>query len=124
MTPEPLPLAAAALRLRGKPGRPRRGTIRAQADDGTRMNGGPEGSGQDSQSGRPTPLTERRLLDVAQTAAYLGGLGEDTVRELDASGVLTPARVVIPSTSGRPLRKVLFDRLVLDRLADGWRTPT
>jgi hypothetical protein len=122
MTP-PLPLAAASERLRGRPGRPRKGTTEAQATNGTRVNSEVLGSGQDSQSGRPTLLSERRLLDVAQTAAYLGGLGEDTVRELDASGVLTPARVTIPGASGRPMRKVLFDRLVLDRLADGWRTP-
>jgi hypothetical protein len=64
-----------------------------------------------------------RLLDVAATAAYLGGLGEDTVRELDASGVLTPARVKIPGRDGQPMRKVLFDRLELDRLVAGWRTP-
>jgi hypothetical protein len=76
------------------------------------MNSGAEGSGQDSQSGRPTPLTERRLLDVAQTAAYLGGLGEDTVRVLDASSVLTAARVVI-TIKGRAMRKVLFDRQAL-----------
>ena len=56
-------------------------------------------------------------------AAYLGDLGEDTVRELDASGVLTPARVKIPGRGGQPLRKVLFDRLELDRLVAGWRTP-
>jgi hypothetical protein len=68
-------------------------------------------------------LTERRLLDVAMTAAYLGGLGEDTVRELDASGVLTPARVLIPGQGGQTLRKVLFDRLVLDRLVGGWQAP-
>src|SRR5882724_562331 len=113
MTPSPLPLAAAAERLRGRPGRPRKGTGRAQASEGTRVNGGPGGGGQDSQSGRPTPLTERRLLDVAQTAAYLGDLAEDTVRELLDRGVLTPARVVIPGPGGRPLRKVLFDRLAL-----------
>lgn len=121
MTPE-LPLARAQHRL-GKPGRPRKGTAGAQPTNGTRVNGGAEGSGQDSESGRPTPLTERRLLDVAQTAAYLGGLGTDTVYELDASGVLTPARVVITGKSGKQLRKVLFDRLALDRLVDGWRTP-
>ena len=124
VTPEPRPLAAAALRLRGKPGRPRKGTGWAQSNDGSRVNGGVQGSGSDSQSGRPTALTERRLLDVAQAAAYLGGLGEDTVRELDASGVLTAARVVIPANkTGRPMRKVLFDRQALDRLVDGWRTP-
>jgi hypothetical protein len=69
-------------------------------------------------------VLESRLLDVAQTAAYLGGLSDDTVRELDYSGVLTPARVMIPADKhGRPIRKVLFDRLVLDRLISGWRTP-
>ena len=130
MTPEPLPLAAAALRLRGRPGRPRtlasveaQGTVEAHATAETRVNGGAQGSHHDSQSGRPTALTERRLLDVAMTAAYLGGLGEDTVRELDASGVLTPARVLIPGQRGQALRKVLFDRLVLDRLVGGWKAP-
>ena len=39
-----------------------------------------------------------------------GGLGDDTVREMDASGVLTPARVRLPAGTGRQLRKVLFDR--------------
>jgi hypothetical protein len=118
-----LPLAAASVRLRGKPGRPRKGTAGAQPPAEPRVNSGPDGSGQDSQSGRPTRLTERRLLDVAQTAAYLGDLSEDTVRELDASGVLTPARVKIPGHGGQPIRKVLFDREVLDRLVAGWRTP-
>jgi len=116
-------LAAAAERLRGRPGRPRKGTGGAQAPADTRVNSGSGGGAQDSQSGRPTLLTERRLLDVAQTAAYLGDLAEDTVRELLDRGVLTPARVVIPGAGGRPMRKVLFDRLALDRLADGWRTP-
>ena len=118
------PLAAASERLRGKPGRPRRGTERAQAGDGTRANSGLHDGNQDSQSGRRRVLlTERRLLDVASTASYLG-LGEDTVRELDASGVLTAARVKIPSGVGRPpMRRVLFDRLELDRLVSGWRTP-
>ena len=117
-----LPLAAASVRLRGKPGRPRKGTAGAQPPDETRVNSGRDGSSQDSQSGRPS-LDERRLLDVTMAAAYLGDLGEDTVRELDASGVLTPARVKIPGRGGQPLRKVLFDRLELDRLVAGWRTP-
>lgn len=60
---------------------------------------------------------------MTATGVYLGGLADDTVRELDASGVLTPARVKIPGPHGEPLRKVLFDRLVLDRLVAGWRTP-
>jgi len=118
-----LPLAAASVRLRGKPGRPRRGTVGAQAGEEARVNGGLKASNQDSESGRPS-LTERRLLDVAMAARYLGDLGEDTVRELDASGVLTPARVKIPGRGGQPIRKVLFDRLELDRLVSGWKTPT
>lgn len=121
MTPE-LPLARAQRRL-GAPGRPRKGTAGAQGTPESRVNGGAQSSGQDSESGRLTPLTERRLLDVSMTADYLGGLGVDTVYELDASGVLSPARVVITGKGGKQLRKVLFDRAALDRLVDGWRTP-
>jgi hypothetical protein len=114
----PLPLAAAALRLRGRPGRPRLGTARAQQSDDTRVNSGVPSGAQDSQSGRLP-----RLLDVQATANYLGGLDTGTVRELDASGVLAPARVLVRGPDGRPLRKVLFDVEVLDRLVAGWRTP-
>jgi hypothetical protein len=67
-------------------------------------------------------LNERRLLTVTQTGDYLS-LSSDTVRELDAAGVLTPARVVIPGPDGRPLRRVLFDRQALDRLVNGWGGP-
>jgi hypothetical protein len=120
-------LAATAARLRGRAGRPRKapgeGTGRAQPLHDNRTNGGVAGGAQDSESGRPTPLTERRLLDVPMLGAYLGGLGEDTVREMDASGVLTAARVRLPAANGRELRKVLFDREVIDRLVAGWRTP-
>src|SRR5437660_1073376 len=123
MTPSPLPLAAACERLRGKPGRPARGTVGAQDADGNRVNSGPRSGAQDSESGRPAPALPPRLLDVAATGAWLGGLADDTVRELDASGVLTPARVQIPGPDGRPLRKVLFDVEVLARLIAGWRTP-
>jgi hypothetical protein len=119
MTP-PLPLAAAAERLRGRPGRPRRGTGEARAATATRVNGGLESSGQDSQSGRPA--LPPRLLDVAGTALYLS-ISADSVRELDASGVLSPARVRIPAGSGRTLSRVLFDRAEIDRLVAGWRTP-
>lgn len=67
-------------------------------------------------------MTERRLLDVPMLGAYLGGLGDDTVREMDASGVLTSARVRLPAGNGRELRKVVYDRLEVDRLVAGWRT--
>ena len=120
VTPSPLPLAAAAERLRGRPGRPTRGTPGAQAPAAPRVNGGPEGGPQDKESGRPTPLNERRLLDVAGAAAYLS-IAADTVRELDASGVLAAARVRLPAPGGRVLNRVLFDRAELDRLVVGWR---
>ena len=120
-SPDPLPLAAAAVRLRGRPGRPRKGTFGAQPDHATRMNGAVVSGAQDSQSGWPTLAP--RLLDVPALAAYLGGLSTDTVRELDASGVLSSARVKIPGRGGEPLRKVLFDRAAIDRLVGGWITP-
>ena len=124
MSAAPLPLAAAAERLRGRPGRPRKGTGGAQAGDAIRVNSGLEAGVQDSESGRPSPvpLTERRLLDVAGLAAYLS-MAEDTIRELDASGRLSAARVRVPTANGRELRKVLFDRLAVDRLVVGWSAP-
>jgi len=122
---DPLPLAAAAQRLRGTPGRPRKqGTTEAHGPAQSRVNSGRRDSAHDSESGRRYAALPPRLLDVAATGAYLGGLADDTVRELDASGVLTPARVLIPSRAGQPLRKVLFDRETLDRLVVGWRTPS
>ena len=114
MTAPILPLAAAAVRLRGEPGRPsRKGTGRAQDSAATRVNGGLPSGTHDSQSGRPTP----RLLSVEALAHYLD-LSPDTVRELDASGRLPGARVQVPG-----LRRVLFDREAIDRLVVGWRTP-
>ena len=108
----PLPLTAAALRLRGKPGRPRK-------------------SPQASQAGAPlaAPVFMRvsegsvpglcpRLLDLAATAAYLGVSGW-TVRDLEAAGELR--RVRIPVGRGRELRKLVFDRQDLDRLVEAWK---
>jgi hypothetical protein len=123
---EPLPLAAAAQRLRGRPRRPRRGPVGAQSLAGDRVKGGSAGGSQDSESGRPerppTRLNQRRLLDVRGTAEYLS-LGCDTIRELDASGVLSAARVKVPGGRGQDLRSVRFDRETLDRLVAGWRAP-
>jgi len=90
------------------------------------VNGGPASRSQDSQSGRPerppAPINQRRLLDVRGTAEYLS-LGADTIRELDASGVLSAARVKVPGGRGQDLRSVRFDREALDRLVAGWRAP-
>ena len=62
-----------------------------------------------------------RLLDLAQTAQYLG-ISAWTVRDLEANGTLQ--RVSIPLAGGRELRKLLFDRGDLDRLVDGWKIPS
>jgi hypothetical protein len=118
-----LPLAAASVRLRGRPGRPR---LRLpDSESGAPPASPPLAALYKEGCASTVPrLDERRLLDVLQTAQYLGNLGEDTVRELDASGVLAPARVSIPGRRGQPLRKVLFDRAELDRFIAGWRTAT
>ena len=121
MTPPPPPLAAASARLRGKPGRPRRGTDGAHDNDGARVNAGFRDGTQDKESGRPTrqkaPINQRRVLGVDETADYLS-IGPDTVREL-ATSRLSAARVVIPGNT-----RVLFDREELDRLVTGWRSPS
>ncbi len=114
---EPLPLAAAALRLRGKPGRPRKGTQRAQSDAGSRINSGANGGAPVQESGRPSPAAlPPRLLTLPMASAYLS-LARSTLLELEASGALRRARVVV---RGREIRKRLYDRAALDRLADGW----
>jgi hypothetical protein len=114
---EPLPLAAAAQRLRGKPGRPR-GTQGAQGAERPRENSGRDGEAQASKTDRMVPLNERRLLDVPAMCGYLS-LGDDTIREL-ANGVLASARVRIPGPGGA---KVLFDRLLVDQTVAAWRQP-
>jgi hypothetical protein len=96
MSGNPLPLAEAAIRLRGRPGRPRK-------------------TPPDS-----PPLVEpvRRLLDLDAAATYLS-CSTWTVRDLEAAGVLP--RVRIPTRNGRDLRKLLFDREDLDALIVSWK---
>jgi len=113
-----LPLAAASMRLRQKPGRPRKevtGSITSdKASDGER--------GRDP--GRRTIVYEAvgslqpRLLDLKAAAAYLG-VSSWTVRDLETNGTLR--RVSMPSGAGRELRKLLFDRQDLDRLVETWK---
>jgi hypothetical protein len=69
---------------------------------------------------RLQPLAPR-LLDLVQTAQYLG-VSAWTVRDLEANGTLK--RVSIPLAGGRELRKLLFDRGDLDRLVDAWKIPS
>jgi len=113
-----LPLAAASMRLRQKPGRPRKevtGSITPdKASDG--------GRGRDPN--RRTVVYEAvssippRLLDVRAAAAYLG-VSPWTIRDLEANGTLR--RVNVPSGPGRDLRKLLFDREDLDHLVEAWK---
>ena len=91
-------LAAAALRLRKPPGRPRR----TQAPDVQLRN----------------PETIARLLNLEASARYLG-VSTWTVRDLIANGTIS--RVLIPLGDGRDVRRVLLDREQLDELVTRWR---
>ena len=87
------PLAAAAERLKGKPGRPRKP--------------------------RPEPVTiPPRLLDVTGGARYIC-IGESAFRNLMGNGTLR--RVRIPLPNGGELRKILIDREDLDALVERWK---
>jgi hypothetical protein len=96
---EPLPLAAASARLRGKPGRPRKAAGDPVAQIAVNALGLPP-----------------RLLDVAGAASYLGGVSPWTIRDLIATGRL--ARVRLPLAGDREIRRVLLDVRDLDKLID------
>jgi hypothetical protein len=98
MSAAPRQLAAAAERLRGTPGRPRK----ERPPDVVLSK----------------PETIARLLDLERAAAYLG-LSGWTVRDLEAAGVLQ--RVRIPLANGGEMRKLLFDRADLDQLIERWK---
>ena len=67
----------------------------------------------------PSELITPRLLSLRAAANYLG-VSPWTVRDLEAKRVLK--RVTVPLPGGTELRKLLFDKLELDRLIDVWRT--
>ncbi len=132
--PDELPLTAASVRLRRKPGRPRKAqsaSVTGVAHPGTpQINSSNSGAEASQASGLPAaPVFMRvpegpvpglcpRLLDLESTAAYLSVSGW-TVRDLEAAGELR--RVRIPVGPGRELRKLLFDRQDLDRLLEAWK---
>ncbi len=109
-----LPLAAAAVRLRSKPGRP------PKARPGAPEVGGLNATAAAADARFVSTLSpvQPRLLDLPGTAAYLG-VSEWTVRDLEAAGVL--GRVRVPLPNGGELRKLLFDREDLDRLIGVWK---
>ena len=59
-----------------------------------------------------------RLLNLKAAANYLG-VSPWTIRDLEAKGILK--RVSVPLPGGTELRKLLFDRLELDRLIEAWK---
>ena len=96
--------------LRRKAGRPRKaelGYLRGPAQTQSRVNGvsasEPSGS---------------RLLNLRAAANYLG-VSPWTVRDLEAKRVLK--RVSVPLSDGAELRKLLFDKVDLDRLIEAWK---
>jgi hypothetical protein len=59
-----------------------------------------------------------RLLDVVQTARYLG-LSKWTIRGFVEQGVLTPVGLPsVNSTDSRRIRRILFDRQDLDAFVE------
>jgi len=103
----PLPLAAAAERLRGKPGRPR------LTEDERAKRGQFRAAVRAAQLAAVKP----RLFTVDAAALYVS-LSVWTIRALVANGTLP--RVLVPSGAGE-LRKVLLDREDLDRLIAAWK---
>jgi hypothetical protein len=121
---DPLPLAAAAERLRGRPGRPRKAPF-GHTDRHTEPPGTVRSERNAAPVKAPTPprtpdvsslVPLVRLLDVPSTACYLG-LSTWQVRHLPD---LETARVRVPLPAGRELRRVLYDVRALDMLIARW----
>jgi hypothetical protein len=113
-TPRPLPLADAAQRLRGRPGRPRKHPERSHVavTSFAQVRAVPR------PAARPSDATSNvlpRLLGIEAAGRYLG-VSPWTVRDLVAGGQLKPVRLSLPS--GKAVRRLLFDRLQLDLLVE------
>jgi excisionase family DNA binding protein len=112
-----LPLAAASVRLRRRPGRPR-----TRPQPRQRHVPGHVDAEQCENAAVPLvrttsgPVDAPRLLDVEGAAGYLG-VSAWTVRDLVERGSLS--RVALPG-----VRRLLFDRCDLDRLVDTSRLTT
>ena len=116
MPSNPLPLAAAADRLRGRSAsRSMSRSSRQKASQPTYP-----------LAERPNPLAKRprtpdqessvlpRLLGIEDAGQYLG-LSTWTIRDMVTGGELHPVQLV---AAGRPVRRLLFDRADLDRLVE------
>jgi hypothetical protein len=115
-----LPLAAAAERLRRRPGRPKsvRDGESAEARQTRALPSTPARSAACEGAVPALCPISPRLLDLSTAAAYLG-VSAWTVRDLETGGVLSRVRVPLPG--GGELRKVLFDREDLDHLITRWK---
>jgi len=111
---------------RGKPGRPRAGDAGIfgrneyghSSGTSTMKPRTQSGIGANAEAHMAVGPVTPRLLDLHAAAGYLGVSGW-TVRDLEAAGIL--ARVRIPLPHAGELRKLLFDRVDLDRLVDSWK---
>lgn len=107
------------LHARRRPGRPRKyGHVPGTSGQQVAENTGANGRALASQAVAPV---SPRLLDLERAAMYLGVSGW-TVRDLEAAGVLPRVRVPLPN--GGELRKLLFDKIDLDRLIENWKDRT
>ena len=87
------------------------GTARSKTLINSDQNNSPEAQ----QAIVPSPP---RLLNLSAAASYLG-VSIWTIRDLEAAGILPRIRVPLPNQ--RELRKLLFDRVDLDKLIDAWK---
>ncbi len=113
----PLPLADAAKRLRGRPGRPRKHPERSHVA----VTSGAQARVLPRLEARPSDATSDvlpRLLGVEAAGRYLG-VSPWTIRDLVAAGQLQPVRLSLPS--GKAVRRLLFDRVQLDLLIEAGR---
>jgi len=113
-TPRPLPLADAAQRLRGRPGRPRKHPERSHVAvtppaEVRAVQRAQAGASDATSNALP------RLLGVEAAGRYLG-VSTWTVRDLVAGRQLHPVRLALPS--GKAVRRLLFDRVQLDLLIE------
>lgn len=101
--------------LRRGPGRPRKaesGHVPNTSPTNSRVNGASPSSTLDCEATAP------RLLNLKAAATYLG-VSPWTIRDLEARRVLN--RVSVPLPGGAELRKLLFDKVDLDRLIEAWK---
>jgi hypothetical protein len=87
--------------------------------------------GKDNKGHNGKSLILPRLFDVHQAALY-AGVGQQTIRDWTAEGILCPVKVPgsrirrkdgleIIRSNGRSMRKLLYDRADIDALIDAWK---